>query len=161
MSKKSHVLVTTDFSDGASCAFKHANDFVKSRGTNNAKCTVLTVLEEISPGSQLQLGATVIESHGITDELVVEAEEKLKEVKDKYFPDLDVDLVVIKAKKKPVHTRIREWAERNEVDRVLIATHGRSGISHAILGSVTEKIIRESSVPVLVVPVPKGEDKSD
>jgi nucleotide-binding universal stress UspA family protein len=46
---------------------------------------------------------------------------------------------------------ISEFVERNDVDLVAIATHGRSGITRWAFGSVADKLVRSSSVPVLVV----------
>ena len=42
--------------------------------------------------------------------------------------------------------------EGGKCDLVVMSTHGRSGIAHLLLGSVTEKIVRHSPVPVLTVP---------
>lgn len=39
-------------------------------------------------------------------------------------------------------------------DLVVVGTHGRHGVAHAVLGSVAEKVVRSSPVPVLVVPQP-------
>ncbi len=46
---------------------------------------------------------------------------------------------------------IRQTAERLGVDAICIASHGRSGISRALLGSVAEAILREAECPVLIV----------
>jgi nucleotide-binding universal stress UspA family protein len=43
-------------------------------------------------------------------------------------------------------------AEQHQVDCIVMATHGRSGIRRFVLGSVTEKVLRGSSRPVLAVP---------
>jgi nucleotide-binding universal stress UspA family protein len=43
-------------------------------------------------------------------------------------------------------------AEQHQVDGIVMATHGRSGVRRFVLGSVTEKVIRSSSRPVLAVP---------
>jgi Universal stress protein UspA and related nucleotide-binding proteins len=45
---------------------------------------------------------------------------------------------------------IAEVAEREDVDHVVLGSHGRSGISRVILGSVAEKVVRTSPVPVTV-----------
>jgi glycine betaine transporter len=37
------------------------------------------------------------------------------------------------------------------VDLIVMATHGRTGLSHALMGSVTEKVVRKSSCPVLSI----------
>jgi len=43
-------------------------------------------------------------------------------------------------------------AEQHQVDCIVMAPHGRSGVRHFVLGSVTEKVLRSSSRPVLAVP---------
>lgn len=56
------------------------------------------------------------------------------------------------------HTVITQYAagefeDSDGGDVIVMATHGREGIEHALLGSVTEKVVRTSSVPVLTVPL--------
>lgn len=46
-------------------------------------------------------------------------------------------------------------AEEQNVDMIVIATHGRTGFRHLISGSVTEKVVRISSHPVLTIRTPK------
>jgi nucleotide-binding universal stress UspA family protein len=48
-------------------------------------------------------------------------------------------------------------AEKNDVDLIVIASHGRGGMSRWLLGSVAEKIARSSEVPVIIVPA-RGDD---
>lgn len=49
------------------------------------------------------------------------------------------------------HEEILAYADEAEVDLVVMGTHGRSGLDHILLGSVTEKVIRRADMPVLVV----------
>lgn len=49
------------------------------------------------------------------------------------------------------HEVVRAVADERGVDLVAMGTHGRSGLAHALLGSTTERVLRRSSVPVLVV----------
>ena len=49
------------------------------------------------------------------------------------------------------HREILEYAEANDIDLMVVGTHGRTGIGRYLLGSVTEKIVRLSDVPVLTV----------
>lgn len=57
---------------------------------------------------------------------------------------------------------IVDYAADLEIDMIVIATHGRSGLSHALLGSVAERIVREAPCPVLTIrdrkhsPPPRG-----
>jgi nucleotide-binding universal stress UspA family protein len=46
---------------------------------------------------------------------------------------------------------IVEWAEHNEVDGIVIGSHGREGVTRVLLGSVAESVVRRSPVPVTVV----------
>ena len=61
----------------------------------------------------------------------------------------------------PVDAVVR-YATDNAIDLIVIATHGRTGLSHVLLGSVAEKIVREAPCPVLVLrerethPAPDG-----
>ena len=49
---------------------------------------------------------------------------------------------------------ILDYIERNKVDLIIMSTHGRSGVSRWVIGSVAEKVLRHSAVPVLVVSPP-------
>ena len=51
---------------------------------------------------------------------------------------------------------IREYAAGHDIDLVVMGTHGRTGVRRFVLGSVTEKVVRLSDVPVLVVRVTEG-----
>lgn len=47
--------------------------------------------------------------------------------------------------------QIVKVAEEEQIDLIVMATHGRSGIAHVLMGSVTEKVVQHSPVPVLTV----------
>jgi nucleotide-binding universal stress UspA family protein len=46
---------------------------------------------------------------------------------------------------------IVEWAENNDMDGIVIGSHGRQGVTRVLLGSVAESVVRRSPVPVTVV----------
>jgi nucleotide-binding universal stress UspA family protein len=50
------------------------------------------------------------------------------------------------------HTLMVNWASDKAVDLIVMSTHGRSGLPRMILGSVTEKVLRSASCPVLAIP---------
>ena len=52
---------------------------------------------------------------------------------------------------------ILKKAEGNDCDIVIMGTHGKGVITHAFLGSVSEKVLHRISKPVFVIPLPKGE----
>ena len=49
------------------------------------------------------------------------------------------------------HLEIVRIAEERQVDMIVMATHGRGFISHALMGSTTERVLRRAPCPVLVV----------
>ncbi|GKZ14150.1 universal stress protein [Haladaptatus sp. T7] len=51
------------------------------------------------------------------------------------------------------HEEILDYADENGIEVVVMGTHGRSGVEHFLNGSVTEKVIRNSTLPILVVRV--------
>ena len=55
------------------------------------------------------------------------------------------------ARGRPVHKAIRSAAVALEADLIVMGTHGRRGLAHAWWGSVTEDVLREANVPVLVI----------
>ena len=50
------------------------------------------------------------------------------------------------------HDLIVDWAKDNAVDIIVMSTHGRSGLSRMVLGSVTERVLRKAECPVLAIP---------
>ncbi len=54
----------------------------------------------------------------------------------------------------PVAETIADYAAKNQFDLIVIATHGRSGVSRWVWGSVADKLLRSTCVPVLMVRAP-------
>jgi nucleotide-binding universal stress UspA family protein len=54
---------------------------------------------------------------------------------------------------------LADYAKENSVDLIVIASHGRSGISRWVMGSVAERIVRTSCIPVMMVRAPGCEPK--
>jgi nucleotide-binding universal stress UspA family protein len=50
------------------------------------------------------------------------------------------------------HNKINEYVEDTDIDMIVMGTHGRSGLKRALVGSVAEKTMRNSPVPVVMVP---------
>jgi nucleotide-binding universal stress UspA family protein len=54
------------------------------------------------------------------------------------------------------HEVILNVAKKWNADIIVLGTHGRTGISHLIMGSVAEKIVRHSEIPVFIIPIKQG-----
>ena len=52
---------------------------------------------------------------------------------------------------------LADYSEINKFDLILIATHGRSGVNRWVRGSIADKVLRSSSIPVLMVRAPGSE----
>jgi len=55
--------------------------------------------------------------------------------------------------------QLADYATENAVDLIIIASHGRSGVSRWVMGSVAERLMRTSCVPVMMVRAPGCEPK--
>ena len=55
-----------------------------------------------------------------------------------------------------VATRINEFAAHQEVDLVVLTTHGHGGLSKLWFGSVADAVLRRATVPVLLVPASRS-----
>ena len=52
---------------------------------------------------------------------------------------------------------IIQYAKENNVDLIVMGTHGHSGLVHVLLGSVTERVVRKAPCPVLTIRHPEHE----
>ncbi len=145
-----HILVTTDLSNDAVRAYPLALSLARGFGAR------ITLLCCIDTSTQFGVG-------GAFDVPVLYVPEALAAVRDRttaeltrhaqqFFSGAAVDLKVVEAPAAANHT-IVEFVKGNDVDLTIIASHGRSGVARAFLGSVAELVLRHSPKPVLVVPV--------
>ena len=90
----------------------------------------------------------------VRDALVadLEAEEYLSTVTE-YLKAEGVDASTAVAAGDPAD-EILNYAHNNEIDLIIMSTHGKSGVSRLVFGSVADKVIRHSRVPVLLGPAP-------
>lgn len=59
------------------------------------------------------------------------------------------------------HRTILEYAADHGIGAIVMGTHGRSGLEHFLVGSVTEKVIRSADIPVLVVRLQADDETGD
>jgi nucleotide-binding universal stress UspA family protein len=82
-------------------------------------------------------------------ELLEGAQKKMEEFKAEHFGNLTkINAVVILGD--PAET-ILSYIDEKQIDMVVMGTHGRKGLDRVIFGSVAERVIKNSSVPVLVI----------
>jgi nucleotide-binding universal stress UspA family protein len=80
------------------------------------------------------------------------AREKLKEAQLKYFPGQLAEVVVLRSTS-DIATSVTTFAEKESASLLVMASHGRRGFKRFFLGSITESVLRNATVPVLVIPI--------
>lgn len=149
--KYKKVLFCTDFSANSNCAFDYAFGIAKRDEG------VLYILHVI-PANPHQYD---LERH-LTKTELDRIKATLQEDRDKMFADQYLSHIRDKSHVKVVTVsgredeKIIEFAKEEHIDIIVIGTHGRTGIEHVLIGSVAEKIIRRSPVPVFVIPCKKN-----
>lgn len=151
--KIEHILVATDLSEAALACCAPIGGLARTLG---ARMTLLHVVggnEAIPHGAPL---APPIEEPASAKE-VERARAKLEERLPAYGEGLELSPVVISGG--DTADEIVEYAERNGANLIAVATHGRTGFRHMVLGSVAEDVVRKSPIPVIVLPRPKNKKK--
>lgn len=144
------ILIPTDFSEISAQAFPYAEDIARQFG---AEIHLVHVLEKDPP-------IPLIRTFDMTTESVIKKIEEdtrslLNQFKNKFSSDVQVKEIMLKGND---FEEIVEYANKNDIDLIVIATHGRTGILHTLLGSVAEKVIRYAKKPVLVITATKEEN---
>jgi nucleotide-binding universal stress UspA family protein len=143
----SHIFVATDFSTASLNAIATAAEVARDRG---AKVTLFHSFDPdplVPPGAipnPAQFGAKIL------DEMETAIRAKLSEIRTQKLAHVaDVSIVVSRAHSAAV--AICEAAEREGADLVVVSTHGRTGLTRLLIGSVAERVVRHAHCPVLAV----------
>jgi len=146
------ILVPTDGSTGGERAVAHALELAEAHG---ATAHTLYVVNTAS-----YAGLPMESSWEGVDELLrADAEAAVEDV-ERLAANYDVPVSSATTEGSPSR-RIVEYAEANDCDLIVMATHGRGGIDRLLLGSVTEKVVRSSAIPVLTVRIGEVGEAAD
>jgi nucleotide-binding universal stress UspA family protein len=145
------ILVPTDGSETAEAAVDYALDLAeKYEASVHALYVVDTDSLSISLGGE-QIDRIEQGNFGEMDEVRERAEAATGYVADR-ARERGLTAVENISAGKP-HALVADYVEDNNIDLVVMGSHGRSGVKRALLGSVTERTLRSTHVPVLVVDV--------
>lgn len=142
----SHVLVPLDGSSLAEQVLPH----VRALPINQPDACI-TLLMSVSPYEHPQL------AHGESVFVHPTAPNTERHHAQRYLNEIAHHLqaegyrVSIEISNRKAEDAIVEYASLHNVDLIAIATHGRSGISRWLFGSVTQKVLQAAAVPVLVI----------
>lgn len=141
------ILVATDFSPPAEKALHYAQRFAQQFGS---KIVVLHVIEPVYPYPVDGLMHFPGDLQDPMVELRPAVEKSLERLAETAAQAAGV-VVRPKTRVGRAWREITEAATAENADAIVIATHGRSGLAHVLLGSTAEKVVRHAPCPVLVV----------
>jgi universal stress protein A len=138
------ILAPTDMSELSCVGVRYALEMARELSAE------LIVYYVVPMGEDWFVG---YEKQGPVRNLLANEEAALNKLLLDTFAD-DTKLVTIRQKVEfgAAHASIVDTAEREGADLIVMATHGRTGLSHILLGSVTEKVVARAPCPVLVIP---------
>jgi universal stress protein A len=146
MEKLNKILAPTDLSELSCLGVRHALETARSRGAEVIVYHVIDVADEWIDRR---------EEFSLIRDMLTRGKHLLDRFLREKFGD-QIDLVEIRQVVEfgAAHTNIVEKANREEVDMIVMSTHGRTGFDHFLMGSVAEKVIARAPCPVLVIPPP-------
>lgn len=142
-----HLLVPTDFSNASYLAVDAAAVLARQLG---ATITLVHVYDPDGLRPPATIGWTNTQQKSVEEEIKHAIEHSFAEVVSERLAGVDVADRVILHDSSAAHA-ICTYAERIGADLIVIATHGRTGLKHLLIGSVAERVVRHSTVPVLTL----------
>ncbi len=154
------ILVTTDFTPNSDHAFKHA---VMLARQNDAEIHLLHVLPQVDSSMRSYLSSVLGENrleefeHSNLEKAKKELTQNLEDFTKQELQDFPEDYARFAGATvvtgHPV-VKILETADRLGIDVIVMGTHGKGPLEHVFLGSVAEKVLKKSTRPVFVIPLP-------
>ncbi len=137
-----NMLCPIDHSDCSKEALKYA---VSLAMKDDAKLYLLHVIDIRSFNDSLIAMSQQIPDEETLEQLRVKL---LDCIPEKIREDMNIEAIVVQG---IPFAEIISTAREKEIDMIVIGSHGRTGISHMMLGSVSEKVVRKAPCPVLTV----------
>ena len=149
MIKMKTILHPTDFSEPSKHALCYAIDFAREF---SAKLCIVHVIEEISSAMYFDM----LQAPPLA-QLMADIEAQARKAMDELLaPEVKAALQTEYIIRKGVpFLEIIRCADQVHADMIVCGTHGRTGLKHALFGSVAEKVVRKASCPVLSVRHPE------
>lgn len=142
------ILVPTDFSENAKHALSYATELAK-------RCSAqLHLLHTPVIPTYLLMDLSYSPGPEAVTRILNESQDALDE-QARSLESAGVDYFTV-IREGTVHEVIRDYAREHDVDLVVVGTHGRSGVSKLMYGSVTERVIKTVHTPIIVIPPDGG-----
>ena len=140
------ILVPTDFSTYSDKALKEAIDIAKQHGSTIHLLHVINIVQ--------QCAVDYCMDSSVVAELEKQSTERAKkmmaEEMDK-FPESKAVTIIPEVKKGTPYEEILKDQKEKNIDLIVIASHGTTGLLHYFMGSVAEKVTKGAKCPVLLM----------
>jgi len=143
----SKILAPIDFSDYSKNALKYAAEFALNF---KAKIFLIYVIEPVIYPADFSIGQVTIPTPDV--DMHSRAQSELDSLA-KSFIESSIEVETMIKSGKPF-VEIIETASEKDIDLIIIATHGHTGVEHLLFGSTAEKVVRKAPCPVLTVREP-------
>ena len=144
MTDPKEILVPLDFSEASDQALAHAQQLSKAF---NARIHLLHIIPD--PHSEAwSIEATGMNLGGLIETWETDAKQRLDELP---VSELAADRVTRVTRVGQPYKEIIRYASDNQIDLIVMGTHGRGAIEHMLLGSVAERVVRTAPCPVMTV----------
>ncbi|MBI4296170.1 MAG: universal stress protein [Chloroflexi bacterium] len=147
------IVVPLDGSELAECVLPHVDTIASGCGVRE-----VTLVRVVPPVTLAPSDA--MEGVYLNEKQLRQIEESMKNAAKTYLTETESKLKWPNVKLRsevlegPVADTLTDYANQNKPDLIIIATHGRGGISRWVYGSVADRILRSVCVPVLMVRAP-------
>ncbi len=143
------ILVPIDFSEHSAKAVRYGTELTAKFGADlHLLHAVETTTIMYGEGTGMYGDSTLYFSPESLAEVEAAAVKQLDDLKIDLADDLQVIRTVLHGHP---FVEIVRYAKDNDIDLIVVGTHGRGAIAHMLIGSVAEKVVRKAPCPVLVV----------
>ncbi|MGA3085725.1 MAG: universal stress protein [Thermodesulfobacteriota bacterium] len=140
------ILVPTDFSEFSDKALQQAIDIAKQFKGKVYLLHVVGIVIQCAVDYCLDV-QTVNE----VEQKSINSAKKMAEEQLAKFPDSKLIDISIDIRKGTTYEEILKDEQGKKIDLIVIASHGKTGLRHYLIGSVAEKVVRSAKGPVLLV----------
>ncbi len=139
-----NLLCPVDFSHSSELALRNAAALAKSMGASLVVLHVYELPSHLLPPYGFAIAPELLESAR------AQAREALERNREQAERLVGAPVAAVLVDDTPWHGVV-EYARAHGTDLVVVGTHGRTGVRHALLGSVAERVVRHAPCAVLVV----------
>lgn len=142
MVKIKHILCPVDFSEISSKVAAYSQTLSRVLDADVHVIYVVPGFDQYGTLTRLVFG------QGMLSEIVTGAEKAMETfIKDNF----NIKNVISKVLEGYVPEEILKYAEKKDIDLIIMGTHGRMGVDRIVFGSVAEKVVKTSKIPVVTI----------